>query len=450
MSPRLISTPRLAGLAVLVERQLGLHFPESRHADLERGIVAASRELGFDGVEDCIDFLLRSPLSQAQVGTLASHLTVGETYFFREPKTFAALETRVLPDLIRMRRAAGSPRLRIWSAGCASGEETYSIAIALHRALPDLAAWRISLLGTDIDPRALRRAAEADYSEWSFRSAPTWLKDRYFEKAGNRRYVLVPEIRAMAQFSWLNLAEDTYPAPLNGTAELDLIFCRNALLYFPREATRRVIERFRRALVEGGWLVGGLAEGFHAPGFEPVPFEGGTIFRKPPASLPAASLPMRALPPPLPLALPAPACVLPLPAPAVAALSDAEEARACAGRGELREALRHCEAALAADRLDPTLHFLRATILAEQGEVAEAERSLRRALFLHPDFALAHYTLATLLGKTGRRRDAARHLDLALASLRSRAPEEILPESGGLTAARLAAMIEQTTRAQPG
>jgi chemotaxis protein methyltransferase CheR len=448
--PRLLPPARLAELAALVERRLGLHFPESRHGDLERGIAGASREFGFSEVEACVEWLLHTPLRRAQIETLASHLTIGETYFFREPRTFSALEAQVLPELIRQRRAAATRHLRIWSAGCASGEETYSLAITLHQALPDLAEWRLSILGTDINPRALSRAAEGIYGDWSFRATPPWVKERYFEKVDERRYAIAPAIRTMVRFAYLNLAEDTYPALLNGTAAVDLLFCRNALLYFPPAQTARVMERFHRALVEGGWLVGGLAEPFCAPGFEPVPIGGGAIYRKAAAPLSVAAPPSPSAVASPPLALPAPPRVLPLPAPAVTSASATAHARACAGRGELAEALRRCEDALAADKLDPALHFLRATILTESGDVTEGELALRRVLFLDPDSALAHFALAMLLEKAGRRRDSARHLDLALASLRSRAPEEVLPESDGLTAGRLAAMIQQSMRVQQG
>ena len=449
MTPRLLTPARLAECAAFLERHLGLRFTPARFADLERGLVAASRELGLADVESGVAALLHTPLRRSQIEVLAAHLTIGETYFFREPKTFAALEDRILPELLRARRASGARDLRVWSAGCASGEEAYSCAILLHRLLPDLADWRISILGTDIDPHALCRAAEGSYGEWSLRATPASVKARYFqEQPGRRRYTLVPEIRAMVRFAFLNLAEASYPALLNGTAAIDLLFCRNVLLYFSPEQAARVVERFRHALADGGWLVGGLAEQIRAPGLSAAEFGSGALFQKLTAPAPTDFRPSHPPPAraPLPLALPAPPPVLALPAShedaAERARSDAVgEARACAGRGELDAALRHCEAALAADKLNPALHFLRATILSEKGDAAEAERALRGALFLDPHFALAHFTLATLLGKAGRHRESARHRELALASLRDHVPDEILPDSGGITAARLAAMI---------
>ncbi len=447
MTPRELSAPQLAALAALIERHLGLHFGPHRHADLARGIAGASCELGFPDVAAGADWLLHATLRQSQIELLASHLTIGETYFFREPKTFAALEERVLPELLRARRA-GSRRLRVWSAGCASGEEAYSLAITLHRALPDLAEWSVSILGTDINPHALRRAEAGIYSEWSFRATPPGVQQRYFEKLDERRYAIVPAIRAMARFAFLNLAEASYPALLNGTSAIDLLFCRNVLLYFPPDKSARVVERFGAALAEGGWLIGGLAEPFRAPGLVTVPFDGGTLFRKAAAAPPAIAPPTaRATPAPAPLALPAPPRVLSLP-PAARPASAAELAHASAGRGDIAAALRHCDVALAGEKLNPALHHLRATILREQGAAAEAERALRRALFLDPDFALAHFALGTLLGQSGRPRDSARHFDHALALLQNLDPAAIVPESDGLTAGRLAEMIRQTRNAR--
>jgi len=111
---------------------MGLHFPRARWPDLQRGLAGAAREFGFDDVTACTDWLLSAPLTKAQLEVLASHLTIGETYFFRDRQTLAALAEQILPDLIRARRGR-EQRLRIWSAACCSGEEPYTLAILLHQ-----------------------------------------------------------------------------------------------------------------------------------------------------------------------------------------------------------------------------------------------------------------------------------------------------------------------------
>src|SRR5712692_5314204 len=130
----------LSHLTDFVAAQMGLNFPRERWRDLERGIVSAAGDFGFADAGSCAQWLLSSPLTRGQIEILASHLTVGETYFFRERKSFAVLEDHILPELIRSRRG-NEQRLRVWSAGCCTGEEPYSVAILLNRMIPDLKDW---------------------------------------------------------------------------------------------------------------------------------------------------------------------------------------------------------------------------------------------------------------------------------------------------------------------
>ena len=179
-----------------------------------------------------MDWLLSSePPSRNQIEILASYLTIGETYFFREKQTFEILEERILADLIKTRRQ-NERRLRIWSAGCCTGEEPYSIAMLLSKMLPDLKDWNISILATDINPRFLHKASEGVYSKWSFRDCPQGVKERYFRKAKEDRLEILPDIKKMVTFSYLNLVEDSYPSLSNCTNAMDVIFCRNVLMYF--------------------------------------------------------------------------------------------------------------------------------------------------------------------------------------------------------------------------
>ncbi|MBI4418221.1 MAG: chemotaxis protein CheR, partial [Ignavibacteriales bacterium] len=170
----------LARFSALVSERMGLSFPKERWGDLERGITSAAQELGLRGPEAAINWFLSSHPDVKRTEILASHLTVGETYFFRDAKSFQALEEHVLPALIASRRQ--DKRLRIWSAGCCTGEEPYSIAILLQSLLHDIREWTITLLATDINPRFLRKATEGVYGEWSFRDTPAWAKERYFTK----------------------------------------------------------------------------------------------------------------------------------------------------------------------------------------------------------------------------------------------------------------------------
>lgn len=268
----------------LVLESSGLHFPEKKKSDLEVGLfkaLAASPVASSEGYNlDAYYNLLRdsaNPVGRTEMSRLINTLTVGETHFFRDEAQFNALADHVLPALIAHKRASAMaigpdihPQLRIWSAGCASGEEPYSLAILLKELLPDIESWSILILATDVNQDSLARAHEACYSDWSFREARAKaLRPRYFtteptdQASGyprGQRYRLHPEICRMVTFASLNLITDPFPSIYNNTASLDLIICRNVTIYFAEETTREVVNRFYEALVEGGWLVVGHSE----------------------------------------------------------------------------------------------------------------------------------------------------------------------------------------------
>lgn len=146
--------------AALVSERLGLHFQEDRWPELAKGIEKAGASLGFDNLHSFIAHLLAKPLGQREIQALASCLTIGETHFFRSPETFAMLQSTLLPELIAARQNT-SRSLRIWSAGCAGGQEPYSIAILLHRLLGKAEGWDVTVLATDINPDAFAIAQNA-------------------------------------------------------------------------------------------------------------------------------------------------------------------------------------------------------------------------------------------------------------------------------------------------
>ncbi len=250
----------LSRLSEFVDTQTGLHFPQARWGDLERGITAATRDFNFSDVESCANWLLSAPLTQGMHEILANHLSVGETYFFRERRSLEILEEEILKPLLRSRRE-NERRLRIWTAGCCTGEEAYTIAIMLDRLIPDVKDWNITILATDFNPTFLRKAVVGIYGEWSFRDTPGWLRERYFSKSKGGRFEIHPRIRKMVSFSYLNFARDIYPSLSNNTSAMDVILCRNVMMYFSAEKAKQVVGNFYRALVDGGWLIVSPTEG---------------------------------------------------------------------------------------------------------------------------------------------------------------------------------------------
>lgn len=468
----------LLRLSGFVESQIGLHFPKERWRDLERGIAAAARESGYKEVQAYIHWLLAAPLTRTQIEGLASHLTVGETYFFREKRSLDILEQQILPELFRARTPT-EKHLRIWSAGCCTGEEPYSIAMLLDRLIPDLEKWNVTILATDINPQFLRKAAQGVYGEWSFRDTPGWLKERYFTKRQDGRFEIQPRIRRMVTFSYLNLAEDAYPSLVNSTNAMDLILCRNVLMYFAQERAKKVVDKLHRSLVDGGWLITSPAETstvlFSA--FAAVEFSGAFLYRKMAAGGPRTVAVRHPVPwydgeatAPHAPELAAFSVARSAFAPEVLHEAGAEpatqsedvnsperdaretprrKARACANEGRLAEAVEWCEKAIAADKLNPAHYYLLAAICQEQGQSETAERALGRALYLAPDFALAHFALGNLCLSGARQREARRHFDNALVLLRACPAEALLPESDGLSAGRLVEIIASAQASLP-
>jgi chemotaxis protein methyltransferase CheR len=267
---------------------MGLHFAAERLPELEQKMASLGREAGFGDLESYLLRLMSAPLSREQLDTLARTLTIGETYFLRDPRSYQLLVEKLLPELIASRRATGKT-LRIWSAGCSSGEEPYTIAILLSRAIPDLASWQISLLATDINPVALERGRRGIYSQWSFRNAPPWLMD-YFSKRKDGRRQIAPHIRKMVRFRHLNLADNWMRSAGDGTGEVDIIFCRNVMLYFDAAQIEKTMARFHAALNDSGWLFVGPTEVNHhaVKGFS-CRHEGGCFVLRKSALLPGTT-----------------------------------------------------------------------------------------------------------------------------------------------------------------
>lgn len=438
--------PLLSRLSELVATKMGLHFPPERRADLGRGIAAAAADFNFPDAESCAHWLLSTPLTRQMNGVLAGHLSVGETYFFRERQSLEAFGEHILPQLLQSRRQHGR-RLRIWSAGCSTGEEAYTVAILLDRLVPDLKAWDIAILATDFNPDFLRKAAQGVYGEWSFRNAPGWLREHYFKQRSDGRFEIHPRIREMVAFSYLNFADEVYPSLPDNTGAMDVIFCRNVLMYFTAQRAQQLIGNFHRALIDGGWLIVSPAEASYIqfPAFAPVEFPGAVLYRN--MADAGSQSPVSGHPPIPPLFREAEAETAPPVLPVIPVTAADERgtpsrmARDCADRGKLGEALAWCEKAIASDKMNPSHHYLSAAILQEQGRYDIAIQPLMRALYLDPDFVFAHISLGNLHRSRGRYRQAQRHFGNALALLRERPPDEILPEADGLMTGRLIEML---------
>lgn len=218
-------------LARRIEEHTGLAFPPEKSRDLLGALGRMAAAGGFEGPAACAAWLLDGPWDNRKADLCAQHLTTGETYFFREARAFE-LVAEYARDKLRDDRPFGA--LRIWSAGCCTGEEPYSIAMALHQAMPGADWSRIHILATDLNDRFLEAARRGVYREWSFRTMGAAMRNRYFHRHAESEFRIDDEIRNKVDFARLNLVTGRYPSAATATEGIDIIFCRNVLMYFSR------------------------------------------------------------------------------------------------------------------------------------------------------------------------------------------------------------------------
>lgn len=235
----------------------GLHFSQHNRRILERGLMRRIQALRMESLPAYFNFLTATPVNYDEMNKLLGLLTVGETSFFRYRSHREALLNCVIPKLVKQNKSHG--KLRIWSAGCSTGEEPYSLAIMLLDNFPELVDWDIRILATDINKRALRQAREGLYGERSLRTMEDSLRQRYFEKVDDY-FLLSANVKRMVRFDYLNLQTDNFPAEHNATGNIDLLLCSNVLIYFELETIRRIVEKFSQALKPQGYLFMGHAE----------------------------------------------------------------------------------------------------------------------------------------------------------------------------------------------
>jgi chemotaxis protein methyltransferase CheR len=242
------------GLRDLIATASGIAFDERSRFIVERRLVPRLRALKLDDFGAYYRYLLYSPEAGEELDRMLESVTIRESYFFREWPQFEAFRDELLPRFARENAAAR--RLRIWSAGCATGEEPYSAAIlVLESGL--FKGWRVDVLGTDLVAPAIDAARRGLYRDASLRATPDDVRDRYFSYEGDNAWRLDERVRDMVVFEPLNLVETARYAAL---PEIDAVFCRNVLIYFAEETRRRVIMGFHERLRDGGYLLLGHAE----------------------------------------------------------------------------------------------------------------------------------------------------------------------------------------------
>lgn len=472
--------PALEVVARFLGARTGLAVGQSRRDETMAGIQRAMARARVSDASRYLELLVKG---EAALDDLISEVTVGETYFFREPAQFEAVRSEIVPDLLQLREPGHV--LRVWSAGCASGEEAYSLAILFDRAG---LGGRARILGTDISRAALARARAAVYGSWSLRGVDATITSRFFRQAGDR-WRLDEAIRSRVDFEYLNLALDAYPSSAAGIWGMDLVVCRNVLIYLDREAIARVARGLHAALADGGWLITGPSDpplGEAAP-FETVVTPSGVFYRRagdhgrvvlfsrggPSTWAPAAAAAVAA-PKVEPARSPQVASAPGRDRLAVAraafeagdydqvlALTDepGQEAaavafrlRAIANRTGSREAAQAAAVEVERHPLSTELHFLNAVLLVDLGRDRDAERAVKRVIYLDRSSAVAHQLLGSILRRLGDSGGARRAYRNARELAAARPADESLALGDGERAARLvaAASAELALLDEPG
>ena len=241
-------------LTGLIYTNSGLRFEDSAKYMIRRRLSPRVRELKLDSFEKYYYYLLYHANREPELEIIFDLLTVNETYFFREERQLHALSEEIIPLIVEEKKH--NRVLRIWSAGCSTGEEPYTIAM-LCCASGLLRDWEVDIFASDISQRVIQTARRGTFSQSSFRNMPDGLQERYFEKLADNRYRINDGIKQMVTFGKVNLFDEHKTGILN---EVDLIFCRNVIIYFDVEAKKKVIETFYRKLRKNGFLLLGHAE----------------------------------------------------------------------------------------------------------------------------------------------------------------------------------------------
>jgi chemotaxis protein methyltransferase CheR len=414
----------------LVGRRLGLRFDDERLGQLADVLRSRLVERS-QPAEAYLGELGSAGSARDEVRALARDLTVGETYFFRNIEQFRALVDVVVPELVRAR--SDSRRLRILSAGCASGEEPYTLAILLSERMSD-PSWSVFIRGVDIDPAALARAREGRYSAWALRETPAESQRRWFQPRG-RDHVLADAPRHLVSFEERNLAEED--ADLWPPSFYDVVFCRNVLMYFTPERALALVGRIAASLRPQGYLFLGHAETLRGLSheFNLLHTHATFYYRRrqtppPPARPDVARAPGRPEPSSIPLDGTGTWIeVIQRAADRIHALANAHVpapgAAPRARRWDLGSALELLKAerfAEALDRVqglppeaatDPEVLLLRATLLTHNGKLDEAEQACDELIRIDEMNAGAHYLLALCREGRGDAAGALHHDQLA-------------------------------------
>lgn len=449
---------KLDKLSKVIAEKMGLSFSNKQLINLNRIIELAAKEEGFLDIETYLDFLLSNSLRQKDILDLAEKVTVGETYFFREQKALDILEKEILPKIIKQKYST-KKQLKIWSVGCSTGEEAYTLAIILKKLLQSFDNWDITIFASDINLSSLKKALAGVYNNWSFRVIKFEDKKSFFNELSENQFEIVSELKKVVKFEYLNLAQAIYPSQFNLANSFDLIFCRNVMIYLTLECQTKIIQHFYKVLKPNGWLIVSPTETrlLNKSQFTAVHFPETILHQKVIKKLEVinemVSLDMLKIEPLQELEVNLEK-IGKLEATNSESNFDKQKdkesdqvyfklAQKQADQGFLEQAKEYCEKAITINKLEPDYYYLLATVLIEKGDDLLAIETLKKVLYLEPDFMLAYFHLAKLAYKQGNLVQANKYLNKLLLLMDKYLPNDLVPNTLDLTMGRLREIVKE-------
>ncbi len=257
----------------------GMYFPDSKRYFFENRFARRLQALKLDSFYAYLHFLKNHPARRSEFDRLVQEITINETSFFRNDSQFKALTDLIIPDVVSIKQKIGNRLLKIWSAGCSSGEEPYTLAISILDQIDSLLKnWQVDIIGTDINAAIIEKAKSGRYSEYTLRNVPPEIRKRYF-KHEQRFITIADEVKKLVRFEISNLNDDISMVFMK---KFDIIFCRNVLIYFDTQSKKRVIEHFYNNLTDHGYLFLGHSESLFGitEKFKLIHFPGGMAYKK--------------------------------------------------------------------------------------------------------------------------------------------------------------------------
>ena len=444
-----LTTEQYDALRGLLADAAGLVFDEARRESMSYSVAERMRAVG---IRDVSVYLSRldDPVERQH---LLDEVTIQETHFFRTPPQVRALRLHVLPELLRHAEANGR-RLRIWSAGCSTGEEPYSIAMLLRELLPSTAGWDVKVVATDVSSRAIAAARTGRYGARAVQMASPEELARHFVAAPDGGHEVRPEVRELVEFRHHNLVTEAVPfAP---SERIDLILCRNVTIYFGRDTTRALMSRLHHCLRDGGYLFLGHSETLWqvSEDFRLVTLGTGDsaafVYRRLDKAVERrAVLPDRRTldegpTPPVQNRRVEARRHEPAPEVVVAAVGGlVEQARSALASGRYADAAQLAAEATAQEPLRAEAFYLRGLALVDLGRDEDALVELRKAVYLEPERGFAHFLLAGVLDRLGQPVLAARAYGAAADTLGLQPADATAEELGGRSVRELAQLCRQ-------